>query len=66
MHWNIDRIVLAHNHPNKMAVPLMFYKLKTEKLEIALRHLNITLIDNFIFGKNGESISMRSYGTLKY
>ena len=51
MHWNIDRIVLAHNHPNKMAVPSMFYKLKTEKLEIALRHLNITLMDNFIFGK---------------
>ena len=37
-----------------------------KKLEIALRHLNITLLDHFIFGKNGESISMREYGALKY
>ncbi len=66
MHWNIDRIVLAHNHPNGMAIPSMADKIKTEKLEIALKHLNITLMDHFIFGKNGESISMRDYGTLKY
>lgn len=66
MHWNVDRIVLAHNHPNGMAVPSMSDKIKTEKLETALKHLNITLMDHFIFGKNGESISMREYGTLKY
>ncbi len=66
MHWNIDRIVIAHNHPNGMAVPSLADKIKTEKLEIALRHLNITLLDHFIFGKNGESISMREYGALKY
>ncbi len=66
INWNIDRIVLAHNHPNGMAVPSISDKIKTEKLEIALKHLNITLMDHFIFGKNGESISMRDYGALKY
>lgn len=64
--WNIDRIVLAHNHPNGMAIPSISDKLGTEKLEVALKYLNITLMDHFIFGKNGDYISMRNYGVLKY
>ena len=59
--WNIDRIVLAHNHPNGFAVPSMADKIKTQKLETALKYLNITLVDHFIFGKNGESVSMKEY-----
>lgn len=59
--WNIDRIVLAHNHPNGFAVPSMADKIKTQKLEAALKHLNITLVDHFIFGKNGEAVSMKAY-----
>lgn len=59
--WNIDRIVLAHNHPNGIAVPSMADKIKTQKLETALKFLNVTLVDHFIFGKNGDSISMKEY-----
>ncbi len=66
IHWNVDRIVLAHNHPNGIAMPSMSDKIKTEKLEMALRHLNISLMDHFIFGKTGDWISMRDYGILRY
>ncbi len=63
--WNIDRIVLAHNHPNGIAVPSIADKIKTQKLETALKFLNVTLVDHFIFGKNGEAISMKEYYILK-
>ncbi len=59
--WNIDRIVLAHNHPNGIAVPSLADKIKTQKLETALKFLDVTLVDHFIFGKNGESVSMKEY-----
>lgn len=59
--WNVDRIVLAHNHPNGIAVPSLADKIKTQKLETALKFLDVTLVDHFIFGKNGESVSMKEY-----
>lgn len=63
--WNVGRIVLAHNHPNGLAVPSLADKIKTQKLETALKYLDITLVDHFIFGKNGDSISMKEYCILK-
>ena len=65
MRWNVDRIVLAHNHPNGVATPSIQDKIKTQELEIALKALNITLVDHFVIGKNGEAISMREYNILR-
>lgn len=64
MRWNVDRLVLAHNHPNGVATPSIQDKIKTQELVSALKILNMTLVDHFVFGKNGEAISMREYGIL--
>ena len=65
MRWNVDRIVLAHNHPNGVATPSIQDKIKTQDLVAALRALNMTLVDHFIFGKSGDSTSMREYNIIR-
>ena len=64
MRWNVDRLVLAHNHPNGVATPSIQDKIKTQEIASGLKILKMTLVDHFVFGKNGDSISMREYGIL--
>lgn len=64
LRWHVDRIVMAHNHPHGIANPSSADIYKTKELIDGLNNLDITLMDHFVFGRNGEGISMREFGMI--
>ncbi len=56
---NCNRLILAHNHPNGVALPSKEDILVTKELNNVLNMLDISLLDHIIVGRTG-SLSMRS------
>lgn len=56
---NCDRVVIAHNHPNGLALPSKEDIVATKELSEILSKLEISLVDHVIVGRAG-SLSLRS------
>lgn len=56
-------IVLAHNHPSGDPTPSVADRRATRRLSVAVEAIDVTLIDNLVFG-GGKWVSMRGLGLL--
>ncbi len=59
LHHNAAAIVLAHNHPSGVAEPSESDKAITQKLQQALRLIEVRLLDHFIIGDDVISFAER-------
>jgi len=59
LHHNAAAIVLAHNHPSGVAEPSESDKRITDKLQQALRLIDVRLLDHFIIGDDVISFAER-------
>ncbi len=58
---NATSVVLAHNHPSGIALPSDEDKLTTHRLALALRSVEIELVDHLIVA-DGDYVSLRQSG----
>ncbi len=58
---NATSVVLAHNHPSGIALPSDEDKLTTHRVAIALRSVEIELVDHIIVA-DGDYVSLRQSG----
>ena len=58
---NATSVVLAHNHPSGIALPSDEDKLTTHRLALALRSVEIELVDHLVVA-DGDYVSLRQSG----
>lgn len=64
--YQASNIILAHNHPGGIPVPSAEDLSATRYIREVLGKLSIALHDHIIFADDGEFISMRDSGMLRY
>lgn len=60
---NAAAIILAHNHPSGVAEPSQADKRVTERIQEALRTIDVAVLDHFVIGA-GETVSFAERGLL--
>lgn len=58
---NATGIIMAHNHPGGLALPSAGDKQVTRQVYLALRHINVQLVDHIIIA-DGDYVSMADSG----
>ena len=56
---NASSVILAHNHPSGIAEPSQADKLITTKIQHALNHIDVQVLDHIIIGENIVSFAER-------
>lgn len=56
---NAASVILAHNHPSGIAEPSQADKLITTKIQHALNHIDVSVLDHIIIGENTVSFAER-------
>ena len=64
IHGNASLIILAHNHPQGMAIPSQSNRETTEILRTQVENMGVQLLDHLVFAdKRYTSIMRREYGS---
>ena len=58
---NATSVILAHNHPNGIALPSRSDRMVTEKIYNALKLINVELCDHIVIADD-DSVSMADSG----
>jgi len=64
LHFNAAAVILAHNHPSGIAEPSHADELLTRSLKHALGLVDVVVLDHFIIGEGGRSMSFAERGLL--
>lgn len=63
LHHNAAAVIIAHNHPSGVAEPSMADRKVTERIQKALRVIDVALLDHFVIGDEG-TVSFAERGLL--
>jgi len=57
---NAAAVIISHNHPGGSCMPSKFDHITTEKVDAALRAVNVALVEHIIIGDDGYCPTIRS------
>ena len=61
---NAAAVILAHNHPSGVAEPSESDRIVTKRIRDALELVDIRLLDHFVIGSPGKSVSLATRGMI--